>query len=224
VCRIAFKQKSKVPKRLKRFCSTRVDLLEVLESTLSNVNAQEKLKKDEHVESDDAHFSDSTLKELIEVYTYKLSQRDQNVLRKIYKMDASLNCLLFKLATQQHSATSDILNKQLKMADFVNAKLDAKTLQASIRNFPFERKVDDLSKEESPSWNLNNDYSNTYDPLYLLPNLFNLLNFGRFFHRHVSFFLIVSFQMSFFVLSEHCRRCSVRAEKRSVISVRRTKQ
>lgn len=119
-----------------------------------------------------------SLDKLIETYSYSMSPRDVKLLGEIQRREPSLKCLLFKLLDKQATtidSEQSTLNKQAKITDFISLKLNEQALVQSVLNFPLARKLDDLSNytvDQAKS------HSNVYDPIYILPNVYNLFDYG----------------------------------------------
>lgn len=110
---------------------------------------------------------------LVDTYSYTMSSRDLKLLAEIYRRDSTLNCLIFKLLETQTTETSETLNKQAKITDFISLKLNDTLLAESILNFPLTRKLENIADPASLK------SSSVYDPIYLLPNIYNLLDYGK---------------------------------------------
>lgn len=143
-----------------------------------------------------AHIPEGPIDKLVEAYTHTLSERDVKILAKMSKLDPSLNCLIFKLSNKNQSMT-DILNKQAKMSDFISLKLNEATLTYSMRNFPLSRKIDQLNVayKSSETWSS----SKIYDPVYLLPNIYNLLDYCSFNFLYLRIILDLFFNFKIYV-------------------------
>ena len=120
---------------------------------------------------DDSQFlqSRNDAKSLTEIYRFTLSNRDVTILNKLLKLDPKLDCLIFR----QKAADENTLNKQAKLADFVSLKLNETVLASSIQNYPLSRKIDEIDRFYGTR------ESKVYDPVYLLPNLYNLLDYAN---------------------------------------------
>lgn len=115
------------------------------------------------------------LDKLVEMYSYTMSSRDLRILAAIHRADPTLNSLVFKLLDAQLNATNETLSKQATIADFVSLKLNDQMLAESVLNFALDRKLDNLSDLDG----LAEMSSAVYDPVYLLPNIYNLLDYGN---------------------------------------------
>jgi hypothetical protein len=134
--------------------------------------AHEEEELDREASSKRDEFLLADLPTLLQTYEYTLSSRDVAILRQIQRKDDKLGALIFKLVPDELNK-SDALNKQAKMSDFISLKLNEAKLAESALNFPFYRKLDDLeSKKTSSTWN-----AKIYDALYLLPNIYHLLDY-----------------------------------------------
>jgi hypothetical protein len=181
--------KNKLPKNLKKLASENEYLSTKFKACLSeneediyksDTEAKPNQNKDEYtklIESSEIH-------KLVDNYTYTLSQRDVSILKRLSELDKKLDCLIFKAKADGAANNSDALNRQTKLADFIGSKLDETYLEASIHNFPLSRKLDNMGElYETKEAGLN---SKIYDPIYLLPNMYNLLDYGR-----IEYFLIL---------------------------------
>lgn len=134
----------------------------------------ESIKKTDHDSKSDIN---------ADAYTHTLSDKDLRLLKKSYEFDNTLACLKFKLAAVSvngtQTASSDVFNKETRMADFINNKIDASVLLNTIRNYPIHRKLADLTQDDNQQKKSPDD-SKLYDPIYLLPNIYSLLNYGNF--------------------------------------------
>ena len=128
------------------------------------------------------------LDKLTKMFRYTMTRRDRTILAEIYSHDPKLDCLIFKLEQGQ---SIEVLSKQAKVTDFIETKLDPALLTNSIQNFPIHRKLAEIDAElpsnceEFEFESLVVDESvvherSVYDPIYILPNLYNLLDFGSF--------------------------------------------
>ncbi len=128
------------------------------------------------------------------MYTYTLSKRDKAILKRLYKLDPKLDCLLFnsKKSSDGPSDNTENLDQQPKISDFITQKLNEASLLTACQNFPIDRKLEDLTiTSDSKSTTQDNFdintlvYSNSvldakiYDPIYVLPNIYNLLDYGN---------------------------------------------
>lgn len=168
-------------KHLKKFASTNQELETIFESCYnqekicldnSTANEQEFLK----LYSVSTYNYDSfSIEQLLQNYTFSLSIKDQMILKRLHKLDSNLNCLLY----------------ESKLDEFINLRLnqDAAMISTSILNYPINRKLDDLNgkleKEISLDTIVLDEMSlidaKIYDPIYVLPNIYHLLDYGNLF-------------------------------------------
>lgn len=171
---------SKLPKYLRKFISKFPELVEIVDRCLKEDNDEVMVENggSTNVAKNNSQIDPDailgSLGHLVENYEYTLSKRDTRILTEIYRKDSSLNCLIFKLIDSD-SDKSGILNKQAKIADFISLKLDETKLADSVLSFPFNRKLENIAQEYLDD-SLN---SKIYDPIYLLPNIYNLLDYGN---------------------------------------------
>lgn len=126
--------------------------------------------------------ADSTsqdLESLFESYTYTMSLKDRRTLNRLHSLDPDLKCLIFKSKTVEGN-----LNSQANMSDFQSMRLKESKLLETIRHYPVTRKIGDLKTEPVADVQQDTDADehledNVYDPIYLLPNMYNLLNYGK---------------------------------------------
>ncbi|CAF0751073.1 unnamed protein product [Brachionus calyciflorus] len=111
------------------------------------------------------------VKVLLDEYKNTLSEQDVKILKKLKENDPDLNCLLFSRVSRVNKS-NDLEHKQVKMTDFLTLKIDDIKLSNSLRNFPLERKVDLMESNEAYD-------EMVYDPVYLLPNLYDLLDYAN---------------------------------------------
>lgn len=137
-----------------------------------------KSSQDDLIVNDEANPEDysnisklSSVNSLLEQYKYTLSGKDVLILRRIAELDPKLNCMMFKLVSDDHKELA--LNKQVKLADFVAATINDQVLSASIHNYPLDRRLDSLADYDKQD-------SSVYDPVYIIPNLYNLLDYGEY--------------------------------------------
>ena len=170
--------KLKLPKFLKKNSSQNQNLIEIFEFALRDEKIFNFLDKNVDDENKTTMTSlTNNVEQLLTNYSYTMSEKDRLILNKLYKLDSSLNVLIFRLNENTNSkGTIEILNKQAKIADFIALKLDEHKLSNTIQNFPISRKLADINQEQLES---NGDATKIYDPIYLLPNIFNLLNFAN---------------------------------------------
>ena len=179
--------KLKMPKYLKKFASHNETLAAVCEYCLGNTVDSFESDSTKNEEKSKEKSLDSVVKlansteQLMANYGYTMSGNDRLILSKLYKLDASLNVLMFKLNENTNSkATLELLNKQAKITDFIALKLDEHKIQNTIQNYPISRKLSDLTQEslmETEAGCI--EQAKVYDPVYLLPNIFNLLNYAN---------------------------------------------
>ena len=178
-------QKLKLSKCFKKFVSNNDELTNIINKCLLKEEIedqdQEKTKDEDMITLNEA--------KLLNDYKYTLSKQDQNILRKLYKFDSKLESLKFKLDNTIELVTSksenlnnkqDYLNKQAKISDFITTKLNESVMISTIRNYPIERKMNDLVNDKNEFISLSKYFdSKVYDPIYLLPNMFNLLDYSN---------------------------------------------
>ena len=127
------------------------------------------------------------LDSLLESYTYTMSLKDRRTLNRLHSLDSDLKCLIFK------SKSEGNLNSQANMSDFQSMRLKESKLLETIRHYPVTRKIGDLKTEavagiEDDDMDLDDHKGDldggqdVYDPIYLLPNMYNLLNYGELDH------------------------------------------
>lgn len=121
----------------------------------------------------------NNLDQLVATYSYTMSARDLKLVAAIHKLDPSLDCLVFRLlesqTTENSSPVNDTLSKQAKITDFISLKLNDNFLAQSVLNFPLGRKLDTIDDEK-----LGRKVDPTiYDPVYMLPNIYHLLDYGK---------------------------------------------
>ncbi|RNA27972.1 hypothetical protein BpHYR1_036925 [Brachionus plicatilis] len=109
----------------------------------------------------------SNLNELTDNYKHTLAEKDLEIYSKLRQLDPELNCLLFSRVSKL-SKSNDLEQKQAKISDFIALKIEETIMINSMRNFPIKRKL--LEKYESFD-------SNVYDPVYMLANLYDLLDY-----------------------------------------------
>ncbi len=108
---------------------------------------------------------------LLAAYTYSLSQKDQTILKRLRELDPDLNCLI---------------TETVKVYDFITLKLsaDSTMITTSIFNYPIKRKLADMDNKLSYKFSLDSVILDEqflldvklYDPIYVLPNLYHLLD------------------------------------------------
>lgn len=144
------------------------------------------------------HDTKKSLTSLLEVYEFSMSPKDTQYLREIYKLDTSLQCLVFTVVDADANK-SDILNRQAKMADFLSLRLNESKLTDSILNFPIGRKLEDLKEDSNPTNNAYFNKSTIYDPIYVLPNIYHLLHYGL--SKYLSLFEKIEFALELLIVS-----------------------
>jgi len=132
--------------------------------------------------------------ELVKMYTYTLSKRDRAILKRLYKVDSKLDCLLFSLKKSDNNSpdNTDNLDQQPKISDFITQRLSEALLLTACQNFPIDRKLEDLTTASVSSDTDEDKFdidslvigssvldAKIYDPIYLLPNIYNLLDYGN---------------------------------------------
>lgn len=131
------------------------------------------------VDNDHSDALSNNLDQLVATYSYTMSTRDLKLLTAIHRLDPSLDCLVFKLlesqTTENSGPVNDTLSKQAKITDFISLKLNDNLLAQSVLNFPLGRKLDTIDDEE-PGRLVN---PAIYDPVYMLPNIYHLLDYGK---------------------------------------------
>jgi hypothetical protein len=131
-----------------------------------------------------------SLQELLSLYKYTMSKKDMFILSCIYKLDPKLDSLIFRLNENTVDINGNTLNQQVKIVDFIMSNLNETYMTNSIQNYPIHRKLDELNnkseileeKFDFDSILLNNNVHETsiYDPIYILPNFYSMLNYGKF--------------------------------------------
>jgi hypothetical protein len=152
---------------------------------------------------------DGETKSDIDSYSFTLSDRNKQLIKELFHVDSKLNCFTFKMnekmqkqkeenenlkskkesttvAAFNFKATMSLLEKEATMSDFITLNLNDNFLTLSYRNYPVYRKLSDLTSPSTASSrndeNLLDLYSvnaNIYDPIYILPNFFHLLDYGE---------------------------------------------
>ncbi len=183
-------------KFLKKFSSSNTELADIVkqcfDSSRSDATTMTLTQSETEflaVNSIDQKFekdlSSKSVDKLVKMYSYTLSLKDKAILKQLYKLDPKLDCLLFKL---NNEGQIESLKQQPKIVDFISQKLNEMDLLTASQNFPIDRKLSDLAKqnESSEGFDLNslvlsNDVldSKIYDPIYLLPNIYYLLGYGN---------------------------------------------
>ncbi len=166
-----------LPKNLLKFSSKDDSTLSKLENLLENreQSKNEASKNKKQTEFDITKLK--TVKELVSEYTYTLSEKDCQILLKIKQLDSKFDCLIFRYLNAKISQANSLYN-QTKIADFISMKLDENVLLSTLRNYPLGRKLDSLDKLSD----LNDEFileQTLYDPVYVLPNMFTLLDYGK---------------------------------------------
>jgi hypothetical protein len=176
----------KLPKSFKRFASNSSGLLGVFEFCLDSntIEFNDSSNMENSSLDKKASFANliklaKTTDQLLAQYTYTMSRKDQLVLNKIYKLDATLNVLMFKTLNEDSKASNEILNKQAKITDFIALKLEEYKLLNTIQNYPINRKLTDIAQFRDDISTEDDEISKVYDPVYLLPNIFNLLSYSN---------------------------------------------
>ena len=141
----------KLPKYLKKFAANNQILLNIFELCVSAANVfdgvNSRLEKDKNPR--DLVTLANNVEGLLASYSFTISQKDQAILSKLYKLDPSLNVLMFKLNENTNSkATIDALSKQAKIVDFIALKLEEHKVLSTIQNYPISRKLSDLTQEQ----------------------------------------------------------------------------
>ena len=154
------------------------------ENGIQNGEEEDEEEEEEEEKMDIDDDLPESLDKLIEAYSYTMSRRDLRILRAIRSHDPSLNCLLFKLL---ETNSADTLSKQAKVTDFISLKLNDSLIYESIVNFPLGRKLDSIDDIDGIEFN-----AKIYDPIYMLPNLYNLLDYCNF---RVDFIMFVIFKI-----------------------------
>lgn len=166
-------------KNLKKFASSNNDLLSVFEScyqedssSLDNLtpNEEEFLKL---YSTNNKNYASLNVDQLLEVYTFSLSVKDQLILKRLHELDSNLNCLHYNS----------------KLTEFISLRMnqDTSMISTSILNYPINRKLDDLSVQLDKEVTLDTIVldelslvnAKIFDPIYVLPNLYHLLDYGK---------------------------------------------
>ena len=123
-------------------------------------------------------------------YTFTLSKENQEILINKHKTQTKdgqkkydwLRYAIGDAISKNGGITTTIQNNEIKMSDFIEEIINDKQIDRSIENYPFERKLSDLDDEKEY---FVNDFchdqlflNDVYDPIYLLPNLYALLDYG----------------------------------------------
>jgi len=169
-------------KRMEKFAGKNEQLIQILYSCFKE--EEEELQDENQSESEKnflkIHSLSSSLKKeikslskekLLAAYTYSLSQKDQTILKRLRELDPDLNCLI---------------TETVKVYDFITLKLsaDPTMITTSIFNYPIKRKLADMDNKLSYKFSLDSVILDEqflldvklYDPIYVLPNLYHLLD------------------------------------------------
>jgi hypothetical protein len=172
-----------VYKNLEKFAGKNEQLIQILDSCFKE-EEEEELQDENQSESEKnflkIHSLSSSLKKeikslskekLLAAYTYSLSQKDQTILKRLRELDPDLNCLIAET---------------VKVYDFITLKLsaDPTMITTSIFNYPIKRKLADMDNKLSYKFSLDSVILDEqflldvklYDPIYVLPNLYHLLD------------------------------------------------
>ena len=172
-----------VYKNLEKFAGKNEQLIQILDSCFKE-EEEEELQDENQSESEKnflkIHSLSSSLKKeikslskekLLAAYTYSLSQKDQTILKRLRELDPDLNCLIAET---------------VKVYDFITLKLsaDSTMITTSIFNYPIKRKLADMDNKLSYKFSLDSVILDEqflldvklYDPIYVLPNLYHLLD------------------------------------------------
>lgn len=170
-------------KRMEKFAGKNEQLIQILYSCFKE-EEEEELQDENQSESEKnflkIHSLSSSLKKeikslskekLLAAYTYSLSQKDQTILKRLRELDPDLNCLI---------------TETVKVYDFITLKLsaDPTMITTSIFNYPIKRKLADMDNKLSYKFSLDSVILDEqflldvklYDPIYVLPNLYHLLD------------------------------------------------
>jgi len=170
-------------KRMEKFAGKNEQLIQILYSCFKE-EEEEELQDENQSESEKnflkIHSLSSSLKKeikslskekLLAAYTYSLSQKDQTILKRLRELDPDLNCLI---------------TETVKVYDFITLKLsaDSTMITTSIFNYPIKRKLADMDNKLSYKFSLDSVILDEqflldvklYDPIYVLPNLYHLLD------------------------------------------------
>ncbi len=174
-------------KNLNKFSSTNETLKQVIEQCLNKDNEIDQKSEQELTQTElnfiSFHSISDKLKqemnsfsidELLEMYTFSLSHKDQAILKRLFELDSDLNCLIFK---------------SNKLTDFITLKLnqDPLMIKQTIQNYPITRGINDLNNYLDKKICLDSlildEYglimdSKIFDPIYVLPNIYHLLDYG----------------------------------------------
>lgn len=195
--KVVSEQSDKAEKYLKRFSASNAELTNLFKECFDSSDAETKSAfTQSEIEFlsinsiDEKYMKDiscRSIENLLKMYRYTLSLKDRAILKQLYKLDPKLDCLLFKLESDGQGETN--LKQQPKIVDFISQRLTEMDLLTASQNFPINRKLADLtaaseSVAEEFDFNslvLSNDVldSKIYDPIYLLPNIYYLLDYGN---------------------------------------------
>jgi len=174
-------------KNLNKFSSTNETLKQVIEQCLNKDNEIDQKSEQELTQTElnfiSFHSISDKLKQemnsfsidkLLEMYTFSLSHKDQAILKRLFELDSDLNCLIFK---------------SNKLTDFIALKLnqDPLMIKQTIQNYPITRGTNDLNNYLEKKICLDSlildEYglimdSKIFDPIYVLPNIYHLLDYG----------------------------------------------
>lgn len=176
-------------KNLNKFTSTNESLKHIIEQCLNKDEIdQASEQQQQHLTQTELNFisfnsiSDKfnremnsfSIDKLLEIYTFSLGNKDQAILRRLFELDSDLNCLIFK---------------SNKLTDFITLKLnqDPLMIKQTIQNYPITRSINDLNNYLEKKISLDSlildEYglimdSKIFDPIYVLPNIYHLLDYG----------------------------------------------
>ena len=195
--KIVSNEKEKFAKHVKKFSPGTDKLVALIDSCLAN---EEEIEQDTLGAVETKYVNLNTMSQKLEkkinaksveslltMYTHTMSKKDLSILKRLYKLDPKLDCLIFKL---KNIDDSDAMSQQAKIVDFIGAKVNETFMTNSIQNFPIERKLDELGSPRDVDLNkpfelesiiLSNNVpdANIYDPVYMLPNMYCLLDYGK---------------------------------------------
>lgn len=127
-------------------------------------------------------------------YTYTLSKQNQLMLIEKYALNGNLD--EFKFRYNEKLKLNNLSNIEIKTNDFINEVINEKQMQQSIFKYPTTRRLSDLDNKKLYSTNTfdNDEYfeDDIYDPIYMLLNLYTLLDYGRNFSPYESYKLNLS--------------------------------
>ena len=195
--KIVSNEKEKFAKHVKKFSAGTDKLVALIDSCLAN---EEEIEQDtlglietKYVNLNtisqklEKKINTKSVETLLTMYTHTMSKKDLLILKRLYKLEPKLDCLIFKL---KNIDDSDAMSQQAKIVDFISAKVNETFMTNSIQNFPIERKLEDLGSPRDDELNkpfelesviLSNNVpdTNIYDPVYMLPNIYCLLDDGK---------------------------------------------